>query len=262
MRRLAALAAGVTVILALAVAQLVLPGIAAQRLRDRLAQLGTGAGRQVHAFPAVELLWHQADKVVSGSVATAPRQAARQRHLIRRRRRHPGLRRPRARWITGCSRCTMQACQAGDRLAGAATSTSPTCDRRCRSSARSRPWHPAAAGSRCGEPPLGSAATPRSAPRTDSSSSYPTPVRGTRDAHRCSPIPMSASRRVAASPRPRRLLGTRDRPTELTPFMPRRHGRAYRHGRLPPAVSGSPHQGDSSVRPSGTVHERDRDAAR
>ncbi len=64
MRRLAALAAGVTVILALAVAQLVLPGIAAQRLRDRLAKSGQVLDVQVHAFPAIELLWHQADKVV------------------------------------------------------------------------------------------------------------------------------------------------------------------------------------------------------
>lgn len=50
--------------LLLIVAQLVLPGIAAQRLRDRLARSGTVLNVEVDAFPAVELLWHQADRVV------------------------------------------------------------------------------------------------------------------------------------------------------------------------------------------------------
>jgi hypothetical protein len=52
------------VVLALVVAQLVLPGIAAQRLRDQLARSGQVLSVQVHAFPAIELLWHQADRVV------------------------------------------------------------------------------------------------------------------------------------------------------------------------------------------------------
>jgi hypothetical protein len=51
-------------LLLLVVAQLVLPGIAAQRLRDRLARSGTVLHVEVDAFPAVELLWHQADRVV------------------------------------------------------------------------------------------------------------------------------------------------------------------------------------------------------
>jgi hypothetical protein len=51
-------------VLLLVVAQLVLPGIAAQRLRDRLARSGRVLEVQVDAFPAVELLWHQADRVV------------------------------------------------------------------------------------------------------------------------------------------------------------------------------------------------------
>jgi hypothetical protein len=51
-------------LLLLIVAQLVLPGIAAQRLRDRLARSGTVLNVEVDAFPAVELLWHQADRVV------------------------------------------------------------------------------------------------------------------------------------------------------------------------------------------------------
>jgi hypothetical protein len=50
--------------LLLVVAQLVLPGIAAQLLRDRLARSGTVLQVQVDAFPAIELLWHQADHVV------------------------------------------------------------------------------------------------------------------------------------------------------------------------------------------------------
>jgi hypothetical protein len=65
MRRLIA-AAGVVglVVVVLVVAQLVLPGIAAQRLRDRLAKSGQVLSVQVHAFPAIELLWHHADTVV------------------------------------------------------------------------------------------------------------------------------------------------------------------------------------------------------
>lgn len=45
------------------VAQLVLPGIAAQRLRDRLSRYGTVRSVSVSAFPAIELLWHHADSV-------------------------------------------------------------------------------------------------------------------------------------------------------------------------------------------------------
>ena len=51
------------IILVLVVAQLVLPGIAAQRLRDRLATSGQVRSVSVSAFPAIELLWHQADSV-------------------------------------------------------------------------------------------------------------------------------------------------------------------------------------------------------
>jgi hypothetical protein len=62
-RRLA-LAGVLAVVLLMVVAQLVLPGIAAQRLRDRLSRSGQVLSVQVHAFPAIELLWHQADRVV------------------------------------------------------------------------------------------------------------------------------------------------------------------------------------------------------
>jgi hypothetical protein len=64
MRRLVLIAIVILVAVVLGVAQLVLPGIAAQRLRDRLAASGTVTSVQVDAFPAIELLWHHADRVV------------------------------------------------------------------------------------------------------------------------------------------------------------------------------------------------------
>jgi DUF2993 family protein len=66
MRRLAMLGGGVVllVLLVLVVPQLVLPGIAAQQLRDHLKRQGTVLDVKVDAFPAIELLWHQADRVV------------------------------------------------------------------------------------------------------------------------------------------------------------------------------------------------------
>jgi hypothetical protein len=63
-RRITILAAAGVVLLLLVIAQLVLPGIAAQRLRDKLARSGDVLKIEVEAFPAIELLWHQADKVV------------------------------------------------------------------------------------------------------------------------------------------------------------------------------------------------------
>jgi hypothetical protein len=64
MRRLGALAVAGLVVVVLVVAQLVLPGIASQRLRDRLSRSGRVLDVQVSAFPAIELLWHHADSVV------------------------------------------------------------------------------------------------------------------------------------------------------------------------------------------------------
>jgi hypothetical protein len=58
------LAAAGAVLVVLIVAQLVLPGLAEQRLRDRLARSGTVLEVEISAFPAIELLWHQADHVV------------------------------------------------------------------------------------------------------------------------------------------------------------------------------------------------------
>jgi hypothetical protein len=51
------------VVAVLVVAQLVLPGIAARRLRDRLARSGRVVSVSVSAFPAIELLWHRAGEV-------------------------------------------------------------------------------------------------------------------------------------------------------------------------------------------------------
>ncbi|HEY2772368.1 MAG TPA: hypothetical protein VGI87_17460 [Solirubrobacteraceae bacterium] len=64
MRRLTAIAvvAGVIVVL-LVIAQLVLPGIAANRLKDRLKKSGDVIEVKVSAFPAIKLLWHHADSV-------------------------------------------------------------------------------------------------------------------------------------------------------------------------------------------------------
>jgi hypothetical protein len=66
MRRIAVIAAGALVVVALllGIAQLVLPGIAAQSIRDRLSRSGRVLDVQVSAFPAIELLWHHADRVV------------------------------------------------------------------------------------------------------------------------------------------------------------------------------------------------------
>jgi hypothetical protein len=63
MRRLAALGVAGLVVVLLVTAQLILPGIAAHRLRERLSHSGRVLEVQVHAFPAVTLLWHHADSV-------------------------------------------------------------------------------------------------------------------------------------------------------------------------------------------------------
>jgi hypothetical protein len=62
-RRLAVLGVVLLVILGLLVAQLVLPGIAAQRVRSQLGRYGQVQSVSVSAFPAVELLRHHADSV-------------------------------------------------------------------------------------------------------------------------------------------------------------------------------------------------------
>lgn len=64
MRRLIALGVAGAVLLVLILAQLLLPGIAASRLRGQLAKSGTVLSVKVSAFPAIELLWGRADSVV------------------------------------------------------------------------------------------------------------------------------------------------------------------------------------------------------
>jgi hypothetical protein len=64
MRRLIALGVAGVVLLVLVVAQLVLPGIATNRLRDQLERSGTVQSVKVSAFPAIELLWGHAGSVV------------------------------------------------------------------------------------------------------------------------------------------------------------------------------------------------------
>lgn len=63
MRRILLIAFVGVVLVLFGVSQLVLPGIAADRLRDRLAKSGRVLSVEVSAFPAIELLWHQADSV-------------------------------------------------------------------------------------------------------------------------------------------------------------------------------------------------------
>src|SRR5256886_16319118 len=64
MRRIIAAAIVLAVLVVLAVvAQLVLPGIAENRIRDRLAHDGRVESVHVSAFPAVKLLWGRADRV-------------------------------------------------------------------------------------------------------------------------------------------------------------------------------------------------------
>jgi hypothetical protein len=63
-RRLIALGVAGVVLVLLVLAQLLLPGLAADRLRDQLSKSGTVLSVKVSAFPAVELLWGRADSVV------------------------------------------------------------------------------------------------------------------------------------------------------------------------------------------------------
>ena len=62
-RRIAAIGVLLAAIVVLGLAQLLLPGIAAQRIRDRLRPYGSVRSVSVDAFPAIELLWHHADSV-------------------------------------------------------------------------------------------------------------------------------------------------------------------------------------------------------
>lgn len=63
MRRIAAIAVLLVALIALAVAQLVLPGVAARRIEKRLSAYGPVRSVSVQAFPAIKLLWHHADAI-------------------------------------------------------------------------------------------------------------------------------------------------------------------------------------------------------
>jgi hypothetical protein len=68
---------GVLVVL-LVLAQLLLPVLAARRVRDRVARYGIVRSAHVSAFPALELLWGRADSVSvsAGALAASPSQIA------------------------------------------------------------------------------------------------------------------------------------------------------------------------------------------
>jgi LmeA-like phospholipid-binding len=71
-----ALAAGIVLVLVLA--QLLLPGIAANRISTRLGSYGSVESVSVKAFPALKLLWHKADSVTvkATSLKLTPAQTA------------------------------------------------------------------------------------------------------------------------------------------------------------------------------------------
>jgi hypothetical protein len=76
-RRIGAGVAG-GVVLLLALAQLLLPGIAARRIRSRVSRYGTVRSVSVSAWPAVKLLWGEADSVTvrAGSLRLTTAQTA------------------------------------------------------------------------------------------------------------------------------------------------------------------------------------------
>lgn len=76
-RRLAAAVLALALLLLVA-AQLALPPIAAQRIRSKLGRYGTATSASVSAWPAVKLLWGDADsaRVRVSRVSLAPAQAA------------------------------------------------------------------------------------------------------------------------------------------------------------------------------------------
>jgi len=68
----------VAIALALALAQVLLPGIAADRIGSRVRRYGSVQSVSVTAWPAVKLLWGDADsvKVRARNLSLSPRQAA------------------------------------------------------------------------------------------------------------------------------------------------------------------------------------------
>ncbi len=73
-----ALGVGVVIVVVLGLAQLVIPGIAAQRVRDQVGKYGTVRSAHITASPAIELLWGSAQSatVTAGSLRMSFAQAA------------------------------------------------------------------------------------------------------------------------------------------------------------------------------------------
>jgi hypothetical protein len=70
----AGIASALAVVLVLVLAQILLPLIAAQRVRDRLKPYGSVHSVSVHAVPALELLWEEAEKITvsAGQLRISP----------------------------------------------------------------------------------------------------------------------------------------------------------------------------------------------
>jgi len=83
-QRIAAAVAGALVLLLL-LAQLFLPGIAASRISDRVGRYGRVRAVHVSAWPAVKLLWGDADSVSlrAGQLRVSPANAAKLAHEAR-----------------------------------------------------------------------------------------------------------------------------------------------------------------------------------
>ncbi len=79
-RRGARIALGVAVlaVLALVLAQAILPTVVANRVRDHVSRYGSVKSASVSAWPAIELLWGKADsaKLSAGSLSATPAQLA------------------------------------------------------------------------------------------------------------------------------------------------------------------------------------------
>jgi hypothetical protein len=65
-RKLTWIASGVVVLVVavLVLAQLVLPGVAAQKVRERVARYGTVESASVKVYPAIKLLWGRVDSAI------------------------------------------------------------------------------------------------------------------------------------------------------------------------------------------------------
>jgi hypothetical protein len=64
------------IVVLLVLAQLLLPGIAAQQVKKKVSKYGTVESVTVHAFPAIELAWHEGSATVKiKNITVTPKQA-------------------------------------------------------------------------------------------------------------------------------------------------------------------------------------------